>query len=136
MRVIVLATAASLILLPAICAAQAKQPAPEATLDCKPTSRELVYDCQLRLTRAGVPVTGVDVSIGADMPSMPMAHNVRPVKAQPASAPGEFVVMLELEMHGEWAVKVQLTGAVKDVLVLRYEFDDKGARPAKRARSG
>jgi hypothetical protein len=65
-----------------------------------------------------------------------MAHNVRPVKAQPASAPGEFVVTLELEMHGEWAVRVRLSGAVRDVLVLRYEFDDKGARPAKRVRPG
>jgi hypothetical protein len=61
-----------------------------------------------------------------------MAHNVRPVKAQPASTPGEFVVRLTLEMHGDWAVKVRLSGAVKDVLVVQYEFDAKGARPAKR----
>lgn len=131
MRTILAAAAALLILLPATCGAQARQPAPQAALDCKATGTDLVYDCQLRLTRAGRPLTGVDVSVGADMPSMPMAHNVRPVKAQPASAPGEFAVTLALEMHGEWAVKVRLDGAVRDVLVLRYEFDDKGAHPAK-----
>src|SRR5262245_770182 len=128
MRAIFLAAGMLLLLLPAVCGAQA----PQATLDCKPAGKDLVYDCNLRLMRGGEPVKDVDVSISADMPTMPMAHNVRPVKAQPASAPGEFVVRLTLEMHGDWAVKVRLSGAVKDVLVLQYEFDDKGARPAKR----
>jgi YtkA-like len=128
MRTIFLAAAAPLFLLPTVCGAQASQ----ATLDCKSASKDLVYDCNLRLTRAGEPIKDVEVSVSADMPSMPMAHNVRPVKAQPASTPGEFVVRLTLEMHGDWAVKVRLSGAVKDVLVVQYEFDDKGARPAKR----
>ena len=107
MRAIVLAAAAPLILLPAVCGAQAKTPAPQATLNCKPTGRDLVYDCRVRLTRDDRPVTGVEVSIGADMPSMPMAHNVRPVKAEPTSRPAEFVVKLTLEMHGESAVRVR-----------------------------
>jgi hypothetical protein len=132
MRAILLAAALPLILLPDACGAQAKKAAPQATLDCKRASEDLVYDCRLRLTRGGEPIKDVEVSVTADMPSMPMAHNLRPVKAQPASAPGEFIVKLTLEMHGEWAVKVRLTGAVKDVLVLTYEFDDKGVRPAKR----
>jgi YtkA-like len=128
MRTIFLVAAAPLFLLPTVCGAQASQ----ATLDCKPANKDLVYDCNLRLTRAGEPIKDVEVSVSADMPSMPMAHNVRPVKAQPASTAGEFVVRLTLEMHGEWALKVRLSGAVKDVLVVQYEFDDKGARPAKR----
>jgi hypothetical protein len=35
-------------------------------------------------------------------------------------------------MTGEWAVKLRLAGPVRDLLVLHYEFDEKGARPAKR----
>jgi len=34
-------------------------------------------------------------------------------------------------MHGEWALKLRLSGAVNDLLVLRYEFDKDGARPAQ-----
>lgn len=39
---------------------------------------------------------------------------------------------LELEMPGEWAVKLHLSGPVRDQVVLLYDFDDKGARPAVR----
>jgi hypothetical protein len=63
------------------------------------------------------------------MPSMPMAHNVKPVKAQPTKTPGEYRARLDLEMTGEWAVKLRLAGPVRDQLVLHYEFDERGARP-------
>jgi hypothetical protein len=36
-------------------------------------------------------------------------------------------------MSGEWAVKLRLAGAVRDQLVLHYEFDERGARPVKRS---
>ena len=57
-----------------------------ATLDCKPTGRDFVYDCAIALSRSGKPLTGAQVTLGADMPSMPMAHNVRPSKAVPFSS--------------------------------------------------
>ena len=106
-----------------------------AELDCTPTRTEHVYDCLIRLARGSVPLTGVELSIGADMPSMPMAHNIKPVKAKPGRKPGDYEARLDLEMGGEWAVKLRLSGPVRDQLILHYEFDDKGARPAVR-RSG
>lgn len=109
-----------------------RQPAPRAQLDCKPTGTDFVYDCTIRLTRADAPLSGVRISVGADMPSMPMAHNVRPVQAKPGPAPGEYAARLELEMQGEWALKLRLSGAVNDLLLLHYDFDDQGARPAAR----
>ena len=36
-------------------------------------------------------------------------------------------------MTGEWAVKLRLGGPVRDQLILIYDFDEKGARPARRA---
>jgi len=66
---------------------------------------------------------------------MPMAHNLKPVKAKPGKKPGDYEARLDLEMAGEWAVKLRLSGPVRDQLILHYEFDDKGARPAVR-RSG
>jgi hypothetical protein len=104
----------------------------QAELQCKFTGTDFVYDCTIRLKRAGAPLAGAQVTIGADMPSMPMAHNVRPVKAKPGKRPGEYRARLELEMLGEWAVKLRLGGPLRDQLILHYEFDEKGAQPAHR----
>jgi len=104
----------------------------QGELACKPTRTDFIYDCTIRLQRGGQPLADVQITVGADMPSMPMAHNVRPVKAKPGKAPGEYQAMLDLEMLGEWAVKLRLGGPVKDQLVLLYEFDEKGARPVRR----
>ena len=95
-----------------------------AELDCKPTKHDLVYDCRIALRDAasGKPVTGAEVSVGADMPSMPMAHNVRPVKARPGKDPGVYTARLELEMSGEWAVKLNVRGPVRDVIVKKIDF--------------
>lgn len=105
----------------------------QAALDCRFTGTDFVYECLIRLKRAGEPLPGALVTVGADMPSMPMAHNLKPVKAKPGKVPGEYEARLDLEMTGEWAVKLRLAGPVKDQLILRYEFDEKGARPAKPA---
>ena len=102
-----------------------------ASLDCKPTGKDFVYDCTILLSQAGKPLSGAEVTVGADMPSMPMAHNVRLSKALPGARPGEYRATLDLEMLGEWAVKLRLGGPVKDQLILHYTFDEKGARAAK-----
>jgi len=105
----------------------------QAELACVPTKTDFIYDCTIRLARGGQPLSGAQITVGADMPSMPMAHNVKPVKARPGKAPGEYSASLDLEMLGEWAVKLRLAGPVKDQLVLLYEFDEKGARPVTRS---
>ncbi len=104
----------------------------QGALDCAPTGTDFVYDCTIRLSRAGQPLQGAAISVGADMPSMPMAHNVKPVRASAGAAPGEYRARLDLEMLGEWAVKLRLSGPVRDQLVLHYTFDEKGARPVRR----
>ncbi|HEV3008704.1 MAG TPA: FixH family protein [Burkholderiales bacterium] len=105
----------------------------EAVLNCKHTGKDFIYDCRIKMDRGGEPLTGAQVTVGADMPSMPMAHNVKPVKAQPTKTPGEYRARLDLEMPGEWAVKLRLTGPVRDQLVLHYEFDERGARAVTRS---
>ncbi|MGH8723728.1 MAG: FixH family protein [Burkholderiales bacterium] len=106
---------------------------PHADLECKFTGTDFVYDCTIRLSRGGQPLSGAQITVGADMPSMPMAHNVKPVKAKPGKAPGEYRVTLDLEHTGEWAVKLRLSGPVRDQLVLHYDFDERGARPVRRS---
>ena len=100
-------------------------------MDCKHTGTDFVYDCLIKIRRGAEPVPGLNISVGADMPSMPMAHNVKPVKAKPGKVPGEYRARLDLEMAGDWAVKLRLSGAVRDVLVLRYTFTEPGTAPRK-----
>lgn len=100
----------------------------QADLDCVFTGTDFVYDCVIRLKP---PVAGVRLSVGADMPSMPMTHNVKPVRAKPGKAPGEYLARLDLEMPGEWAVKLRLSGAARDVLVLHYTFTESGIAPGR-----
>jgi hypothetical protein len=97
-----------------------------AALSCE-AAGEFVYDCVIRLSRDGKPLTGAQLSVGADMPSMPMAHNVRPVKAKAGGHPGEYLARLELEMHGEWALKLRIAGALREHIVLHYRFTESGA---------
>jgi hypothetical protein len=102
-----------------------------ADMQCKATGKDLIYDCTIRLARGDQPLEGAQVTVGADMPSMPMAHNVKPVKARPGRTPGEYRATLDLDMTGEWAVKLRLSGAVRDVLVLHYVFTESGTAPRK-----
>lgn len=99
-----------------------------AEMECRLTGTDFVYDCLIRIAP---PTPGVRVTVGADMPSMPMAHNVKPVKAKPGNVPGEYHVRLDLEMTGEWAVKLRLSGPVRDVLILHYQFTESGTAPRK-----
>jgi len=100
---------------------------PEAKVDCKAAGDKYVYDCMIRLSQDGKPLTGVEVTVGADMPTMPMAHSVKPAKAKPGKDPGMYHVRIELEMHGEWALKLQLSGAVRDLIVVKQQFGDEGS---------
>jgi len=104
----------------------------QGELDCKPTRTDFIYNCTVKLARNGEPLSGAQITVGADMPSMPMAHNVKPVKAKAGKAPGEYEATLDLEMLGEWAVKLRLAAPVKDQLILLYEFDEQGARQVRR----
>lgn len=84
------------------------------SVDCRPAGLQL--DCTIKLVNAatGAPLTGVDVTVGADMPSMPMMHNIRPVKASAGAEPGTYHSRIELEMSGAWTLKIDLAGPVRD----------------------
>ena len=103
----------------------------QAGMRCAHSGTDFIYDCVIEVRRAGEPVPGLAITAGADMPSMPMAHNIRPVKARPGSSPGEYLLRLDLDMAGEWAVKLRLSGPVRDVLVLHYRFTESGTSPRR-----
>ena len=120
---------AALLLVFALAARAAERPKVE--IACLPTGERLVYDCTilLRDARTRQPINHVDIVIAADMPSMPMAHNVPPVRAEATGGPGTYKARLALEMHGNWALRLRLSGAVADHIVEHLRFEE--AAPAQ-----
>jgi hypothetical protein len=91
----------------------------KAMVDCKPSGEKLVYDCMIMLMgkMSGKPMDGAKIVVGADMPSMPMAHNVKPVHAMPTGNPGGYHARVRLEMEGEWALKMDVSGPTRDRII-------------------
>ena len=102
----------------------------KADIACQPAVEELQYDCIIKLTdpRTNNPLSGLDLAVGADMPSMPAMHNVRTVKAAEDLAKGTYKARIALEMYGEWALRLDLSGPIRDriIKVLRFERDRVG----------
>lgn len=118
--------------------AAAAQARAKADVSCRPAAdAALRYDCTIRLTdaRSGAPLAGATLTIGAEMPSMPMAHNIRPLKAMPTAEPGVYNVRLELEMHGDWALRIDVAAPMRDRVIVPLRFDDNAVRPPARSRS-
>ncbi|MDE0052019.1 MAG: FixH family protein [Rhodospirillales bacterium] len=95
-----------------------------ADVSCSPAAEKLTFDCMIMLKgkKSGDPVEGAEVVVKADMPSMPLAHNVRPVEAAPGSMPGHYTATLELEMLGEWALTLDVSGPTRDRIVKKLDF--------------
>lgn len=112
----------------------------QVDLQCEAHGMGPQLDCRVRLRAAdGAPLSGATVTLGATMPSMPMAHAVRPVRAQPGDVPGEYRGQLALEMSGAWAIAVDVAGPARDRVVrvlMAEECADAGRCPAPLAREG
>ena len=120
--------AAVLVLLPPAAALAGERPAVDVA--CTATGEKLVFHCTFdvmgRKTRQ--PVEGAVFKVGADMPTMPMAHNVKPIRPAPvAGEPGSYQGVLELEMPGEWALKITFDEPVRDVVIEKLTFDHSAA---------
>ena len=100
----------------------------KADVSCKATGEKLVYDCVIMLMKmkSGDPIAGAKIVVKADMPSMPMAHNVAPVNAMAMGKPGSYHARLKLDMHGEWALTIDISGPLRDRLVNKLQLGEVG----------
>ncbi len=96
----------------------------KADVQCKATDKKLVYDCMIMLTgkKSGKPLENASIRIKADMPSMAMAHNVKPVEAMAMGEPGQYHATLKLAMHGEWALTMDISGPTRDRIIKKLQF--------------
>ena len=105
-----------------LCSAHAAEKK-SAKVECTPSEEKLVYDCMVMLSgkKSGDMIANAEFTVGADMPSMPMAHNVEPVAAHNAGN-GMYHVHITLEMYGEWALKLEFTKPHRDLVVTKLVF--------------
>jgi hypothetical protein len=96
----------------------------KAKVDCEATGEKLVYDCTIVLTNknSGDPIPGANIVVKPDMPSMPMAHNTASVDAMAMDKPGSYHARLKLDMQGEWALILDVSGPLRDRLVKKLQF--------------
>jgi hypothetical protein len=96
----------------------------KADLECRPAGAGPVYDCMIRLSdsKSRAPVSDAAFTVSADMPSMPMTHNLRPVPALPQRAAGVYRARLALEMYGKWNVKLRISSPMQDQITKAYDF--------------
>lgn len=120
-----IAISAMLALSPAANAAERAK----ADVACKATGENLVYDCMIMLTnkKSGDPIPDAKFVVTANMPSMPMAHNVAPVDAVAMGKPGNYHIRIKLQMHGEWALIMDISSPLRDRLVKKLQFGKMGA---------
>lgn len=69
------------------------------------------------------------IMVGAEMPSMPMAHNVKPVRARAMDKPGRYHARVQLQRAGEWALTTDLSGPTRDRLVHTQRFGSHEGEP-------
>jgi hypothetical protein len=115
---------------------------PKVELQCVSYGMGPMLECTVDLKkRDGTPLDGAQVTLGALMPSMPMAHTVKPMTAAPTGTPGQYRGTLELEMLGVWSVDIDMSGPVRDkvarnVMVGECKGNDRcSAAPASAAQA-
>ena len=99
---------------------------PAVDVDCEPTNERLVYACSFSVKgrKSGQAIEAADFKVSADMPRMPMAHNVKPIKPEPTATSGTYQGKLHLEMTGEWLLKMEFQKPVRDIVVKKMMFGD------------
>ena len=115
--------ASLLALAPALALAGGERPM--VKVDCEATDEKLVFHCTFEVMgrKSHEPVEGAAFKVNADMPTMPLAHNVRPIRPEPvAGKAGSYEGRLELEMLGEWALKITFDKPVRDIVIEKVTF--------------
>ena len=119
---------AAALLLVALPAAAVERP--KIDIACIPGGAPLAYDCTIivRDARTQAPINHVAILVEAAMPTT--NRSLSPVPAAAAGGPGTYKARLTLTAHGDWTLRLRLSGAVTDVVSERLLFEE--ARPAQR----
>ena len=90
--------------------------------NCEKTDVRLRYNCLVVMKKGKDLIDNAEVMVGADMPSMPMAHNVKPVRVDKSIKEGEYKFVIQLEMQGEWKFIYNFIKPERDKIFEKLDF--------------
>ena len=92
--------------------------------DCTATSKKFQYNCNVLFFHKKEPMSGYSGIVGATMPSMAMAHNVKPVKfSEKEGMVGHYEFTIQLEMLGEWMFQYDISIPKRDRVMEKLIFN-------------
>ena len=92
--------------------------------ECTATPEKFEYNCNVLFLHKKEPMTGYSGIVGATMPSMAMAHNVKPVKfSEKEGMAGHYKFTIQLEMLGEWMFQYDISEPKRDRVMEKLIFD-------------
>ena len=92
--------------------------------ECTATSKKFQYNCNVLFFQKKEPMSGYSGIVGAKMPSMAMAHNVKPVKfSEKEGMAGHYEFTIQLEMLGEWMVQYDISIPKRDRVMEKLIFN-------------
>ena len=92
--------------------------------DCKATSKKFQYNCNVLFLQKKELMRGYSGFVGAKMPSMAMAHNVKPVKfSEKEDMAAHYEFTIQLEMLGEWMFQYDISIPKRDRVMEKLIFN-------------
>ena len=92
--------------------------------ECTATSKKFEYNCNVIFFHKKEPMSGYSGIVGATMPSMAMAHNIKPVKfTKKEGMAGHYKFTIQLEMLGEWMFQYDISTPKRDRVMEKLIFD-------------
>ena len=92
--------------------------------ECTATTKKFQYNCNVLFFHKKEPMSGYSGIVGANMPSMAMAHNVKPVKfSEKEGMAGHYEFTIQLEMLGEWMFQYDISIPKRDRVMEKLIFD-------------
>lgn len=97
---------------------------PQVTVDCHAHGEGPLLTCDVTVIDAKRrAISDADITLKAHMPSMPMAHSVKPIKAAAVDQNGLYRATLQLQMPGVWAVEIDVRGPVRERVISRIDTE-------------
>ena len=105
---------------------------PQVTVDCHAHGEGPLLTCDVTVKDANRrAISDADITLKAHMPSMPMAHSVKPIKAATVDQNGLYRATLQLQMPGIWAVEVDVRGPVRERVISRIDTEVEPTKTTK-----
>ena len=92
--------------------------------ECTATSKKFQYNCNVIFSNKKEPISGYSGIVVVTMPSMAMAHNVKPVKfTEKEEMAGHYKFTIQLEMLGEWMFQYDISVPKRDRVMEKLIFN-------------